>query len=69
MTSMESIIQRFPAQTDRTKLAVLKEAVERADMLASSQAQTIEMQTELIAMQRARIRQLESEVAEYRASM
>ena len=60
---------KFGATHDRTKLAVLKEAVERADMLASSQAQTIEMQNEVIVMQRARIRQLESQMAEYKAAL
>ena len=59
---------RFGAAHDKTKLAVLREAVERADVLSSSLARLIETQQEVINLQRAKIRELESLLAEYKAA-
>ena len=53
--------------SDDKKLAVLREAVERADMLASTQAKLIESQELLISTLQRRIKQLESELFEARA--
>lgn len=49
---------------DPIKHAVLREAIDRADTLAVSQAKVIEMQDELISGLKARVRQLESELSE-----
>lgn len=54
---------------DATKLAVLREAVERADYFAAAQTKTIETQDEMIALLKQRIKQLESEVLELRCAL
>jgi hypothetical protein len=59
----------FGATHDKTKLAVLREAVERADMLASTQTKLIESQEALIETLQRRIRTLESELSEARAAI
>ncbi len=60
---------QFGATHDKTKFAVLREAVDRADTLASTQAKLIESQEMLIATLQRRIRTLESELSEARAAL
>lgn len=64
------------AQPDSTKLAVLREAVDRADMLAIAQAKLIDTQSEYLTQQNnyitsleRRLRELESEIAELRCAV
>jgi len=59
----------FGATHDKTKLAVLREAVERADHLAVIQMRLIESQETLIATLQARIKTLESELSEVRCAL
>jgi two-component sensor histidine kinase len=59
----------FGATHDRTKLAVLREAIDRADAMASTQAKLIESQELLISTLQRRIRTLESELSEARAAI
>lgn len=59
----------FGATHDKTKLAVLREAVERADHLAATQTRLIESQEALIATLQARIKTLESELSEARCAL
>ena len=60
---------QFGATHDKTKLAVLREAVERADHLAVIQMRLIESQETLIATLQARIKTLESELFEVRCAL
>jgi two-component sensor histidine kinase len=60
---------QFGATHDKTKLAVLREAVERADHLAVIQMRLIESQEALIATLQARIKTLESELSEVRCAL
>jgi|DEB0MinimDraft_3_1074331.scaffolds.fasta_scaffold360519_1 two-component sensor histidine kinase len=60
---------QFGATHDKTKLAVLREAVERADHLAVIQMRLIESQETLIATLQARIKTLESELSEVRCAL
>lgn len=55
---------QFGAIHDTTKLAVLREAVVRADELATVQSQLITTQEQLIQDLKSRIRTLESELSE-----
>lgn len=59
----------FGATHEKTKLAVLREAVDRADHLAVTQTKLIESQDMLIQTLQARIKTLESELAEARCAM
>lgn len=59
----------FGATHDKTKLAVLREAVERADHLAATQMRLVESQEALIATLQARIKTLESELSEMRCAL
>jgi len=59
----------FGATHDRTKLAVLREAVDRADNLAMVQAQLITSQEQHIQDLRRRIATLESELAETKTAL
>ena len=59
----------YGATHDKTKLAVLREAVDRADALTGTQAKLIESQELLIATLQRRIRTLESELSEARAAL
>lgn len=63
-------------QTEQTKLAVLREAVDRADQLAISQARMIETQNAYLTHQDSyikslerRVKELESEVSELRCAI
>jgi len=59
----------YGATHEKTRLAVLKEAVDRAANLAATQAKLIESQEMLIATLQRRIRTLESELSEARAAL
>jgi chromosome segregation ATPase len=59
----------FGATHDRTKLAVLREAIDRADNLATVQAQLISSQEQHIQDLKARVKFLESELAEARTAL
>lgn len=54
---------------DQTKLAVLREAIDRADALAAMQARMIEQQEEMLEMLRTKVRALESENRELRGAL
>lgn len=63
-------------QSESTKLAVLREAVDRADQLAISQARMIDTQSNYLTHQDSyikslerRVRELESEVNELRCAV
>jgi|688.fasta_scaffold03482_25 hypothetical protein len=67
---------QFGATYDKTKIAVLREAIDRADNLATVQAQLITTQEHLISdlkLQivdlRSRIKTLESEASELRTAL
>lgn len=60
---------QFGATHDKTKLAVLREAIDRADNLASVQAQLISSQEQHIQDLKARIKLLESELSEARTAL
>lgn len=53
---------------DVTRLAVLREAVDRADALASTQARLIATQQEVIELQRHELTRLTSELAELKCA-
>lgn len=59
----------FGATHDKTKLAVLREAIDRADNLATVQAQLISSQEQHIQDLKARVKFLESELAEARTAL
>lgn len=59
----------FGATHDKTKLAVLREAVDRADNLAMVQAQLVATQEQLIQDLKRRIVTLESELSEARTAL
>ena len=59
----------FGATHDRTNLAVLREAIDRADNLATVQAQLISSQEQHIQDLKARVKFLESELAEARTAL
>jgi hypothetical protein len=59
----------FGAMHDKSKLAVLREAVDRADNLATVQAQLIETQEQFIQDLKKRIAFLESELSEARTAL
>jgi hypothetical protein len=59
----------YSAAHDRTKMAVLREAVDRADNLAVTQAKLITVQEQTIETLRETIRRLESENAELRLAV
>lgn len=51
-----------------SKVVFLRESLDRADHLATTQAQVIETQGKVISLQEKRIKQLESELAELRCA-
>lgn len=59
----------FGASHEKTKLAVLREAIDRADNLATVQAQLIDTQEQFIQDLKARVKFLESELSEARTAL
>lgn len=59
----------FGATHEKTKLAVLREAIDRADNLATVQAQLITTQEQFIQDLKKRIAFLESELSEARTAL
>ena len=59
----------YGAAHDRTKLAVLREAVDRADNLAVTQAKLITVQEEMIETLKETVRLLDSQNAELRLAV
>jgi hypothetical protein len=59
----------YGAAHDRTKIAVLREAVDRADNLAVTQARLIVVQEEMIETLKETVRLLESHNAELRLAV
>lgn len=57
-----------PHTPSPARLAALREAVERADMLASVQARLIDNQARVIELLETRVKTLESMVAELKAN-
>ena len=59
----------YGAAHDRTKMAVLREAVDRADNLAVTQAKLIVVQEEMIETLKETVRLLDSQNAELRLAV
>jgi hypothetical protein len=62
-------VNALDAMRDRSRIAVLKEAIERADQLATVHAQLIATQEQLIQDLRTRIKTLESDNSELRTAV